>query len=48
MSEWSYIIAAYALTWLGLGAYAARLSARLRRAAAELMRADANGARESE
>ena len=36
MSEWSYIIAAYALTWIGLAGYAIHLARRLRRAANDL------------
>ena len=43
MSEWNYIVGAYALTWIALLGYAAWLSVRLRRAAAELARADVHG-----
>lgn len=32
MSEWSYVVAAYALTWVGLAGYALYLHARARRA----------------
>ena len=31
-SEWGYIIAAYVVTWLGLGGYALRLERATRRA----------------
>lgn len=40
MSEWNYIIAAYALTWITLLGYAAHLARRLRRAAADVVRVD--------
>lgn len=36
MSEWSYIIASYALTWIALLGYSAYLHVRLRRAASTL------------
>lgn len=32
MSEWGYVIAAYAVAWAGLGGYAARLAVLTRRA----------------
>ena len=38
MSEWNYIIAAYALTWIGLLGYAVQLGRRLNRAARDLAR----------
>ena len=43
MSEWNYIVGAYALTWIGLLGYAVHLARRLRRAAAALHAADATG-----
>lgn len=36
MSEWSYIVAAYTVTWLAILGYTIRLALRLRRAATEL------------
>lgn len=36
MSEWNYIIASYALTWITLVGYSAYLHVRLRRAASTL------------
>ena len=38
MSEWSYVIAAFALTWVTLAGYAIHLARRVRRAEAELRR----------
>lgn len=38
MSEWNYIIAAYALTWIALVGYAVHLARRLRQAADDLAR----------
>ena len=38
MSEWNYIIAAYALTWIAIVGYAVHLARRLRRAANDLDR----------
>lgn len=38
MSEWSYIIAAYALTWITVVGYAWHLARRLRQAANDLAR----------
>ncbi|HUF12217.1 MAG TPA: CcmD family protein [Longimicrobiales bacterium] len=35
-SEWSYVVGAYALTWVVILGYALRLRYRLRRAAEEL------------
>ena len=43
MSEWNYIIAAYALTWIGILGYAVHVARRLRRAAASLAAAGARG-----
>ena len=40
MSEWNYIIAAYALTWIGILGYALHTARRLARAAARLNAAD--------
>ena len=36
MSEWNYIVAAYALTWVALIVYAVQLARRMRRAARDL------------
>lgn len=35
MSEWSYVIAAYGVAWIGLAGYAVRLARLNRRAARE-------------
>jgi CcmD family protein len=48
VSEWSYIVAAYALTWLALLGYALRLASRLRRSAAALKRAEPSNGVENE
>ncbi len=39
MSEWSYVVAAYGLTWLVLAGYAAYVHGRVRRARRLLERA---------
>jgi CcmD family protein len=41
VSEWNYIVGAYALTWIALAGYAVLLATRLRRAARELARVEA-------
>ena len=38
MSEWNYIVAAYAVTWIGIAGYAIHLARRVKRAAVELER----------
>ena len=43
MSEWNFIIAAYALTWIALVGYAVHLARRLRQAANELDRTGSAG-----
>ena len=43
MSEWSYVIGAYALTWVAIAGYALRLAYRLRRAAEEVAEAERQG-----
>ncbi|HEX7090023.1 MAG TPA: CcmD family protein [Longimicrobiales bacterium] len=45
MSEWGYVIAAYALTWVVVGGYVLYLRGRTARAREEL---DAAAAREAE
>jgi CcmD family protein len=42
MSEWSFVIAAFSLTWVVLGGYAAYVQARLGRANRALREADAS------
>ena len=43
MSEWNYIVGAYTLTWIAILGYAIHLARRLRRAAADLTRAQTSG-----
>jgi len=43
MSEWNYIVGAYALTWIGLVGYAIHLARRLRRAASDLTTVSSGG-----
>lgn len=40
MSEWNFVIAAYALTWVTVVGYAVYVARRLRRAADEATRMD--------
>ena len=40
VSEWNYIIGAYALTWIAILGYAVHVARRLRRAADNLARAE--------
>lgn len=47
MSEWNYIVGAYALTWIALVGYALHLARRLRRAAEDLAGARAARGRET-
>ncbi|MGH7482651.1 MAG: CcmD family protein [Longimicrobiales bacterium] len=41
LSEWTFVVAAYAVTWIGLLGYAAYLEARRRHARREWDRTDA-------
>ena len=43
MSEWNYIIGAYALTWITILGYAVHVARRVRRAAASLTRENVTG-----
>lgn len=43
MSEWSYIGAAYGVTWVALAAYGVYLARRRSRAAADLAKLDGGG-----
>ena len=47
MSEWNYVVAAYALTWATILGYALRLAVRLRRAAEDLDAVSATSGTES-
>jgi CcmD family protein len=40
VSEWNYIVAAYAVTWAGIVGYVIHLARRLRRTADALTRAE--------
>ena len=48
VSEWSYVVGAYALTWIVILGYALRLRYRLRRAAEDLAVSSTSRATEKE